>query len=386
MKTVLIVDDEKSFLLSIVDGLQDYADDFKVLTVENGKKALECLEYGDIDLVVTDIKMPEMDGIELLTHMNNRYPSIPVMVMTAFGTEDIEMKVDKLGALSYLEKPLDLNGLADKIFDGLALGSKGKIQGITLSSFLQLLSMEKKSCVLNIKYKNKTGYLFFNKGSLIDAITENINGLDAAHKIISWENVEIEIDNSYKKRKKSIDTSLNGILMEAMRLKDENTVKDRENTHKGHQNNLNTNINNTRPNKLEVSIMSVQEKLKEFAAIEGFGGVGIFTPAGESLAMFKSGEFKSDLKEIGVLANNVLMNAQKAARDMGVGRGQLVHVEADEAHFIVRCMNEGDDPLKSQPGKAHVHLVLILTDDSSIGMAKIKVNSIIKSLAEDFRV
>ena len=130
--------------------------------------------------------------------------------------------------------------------------------------------------------------------------------------------------------------------------------------------------------------MSVQDKLQSIQTVDGYLGVGIFTPAGESLAVHSTG--KVNIKDIGVLANNVLMNAQKASLDMGTGRGQQVHVEAEKAHLLVRCLNEGTDPLKSQPGKAHIHLVLALKNDASIGLAKMKVNSIIEKLAEDFRI
>ncbi len=132
--------------------------------------------------------------------------------------------------------------------------------------------------------------------------------------------------------------------------------------------------------------MAIQDKLKELAAIDGFGGAGLFTPTGEALAIHDGTGNKATLKTVGVLANNVLMNAQKASLEMGTGRGQLVHVEAEHAHIIVRCLNEGTDPLKSQPGKAHVHLVLFLTSDASIGLAKMKINSVIQSMAEECRM
>jgi hypothetical protein len=100
-------------------------------------------------------------------------------------------------------------------------------------------------------------------------------------------------------------------------------------------------------NEKEVYIMSVQDKLKELTSIDGFGGVGVFTPTGETLGILEGD--KGNLKEIGILANNVLMNAQKASLDLGTGRGQLVHVETESgAQIIVRCMNDSD-PLKSQP-------------------------------------
>ena len=90
MKNVLIVDDEKSFLLSLVEGLLSFAGDFNTLTAENGKKAVEVLKSANIDLVVTDLKMPEMDGFELLAYMSRNYPDIPVIVMTAYCTPEIK--------------------------------------------------------------------------------------------------------------------------------------------------------------------------------------------------------------------------------------------------------------------------------------------------------
>jgi len=86
-----------------------------------------------------------------------------------------------------------------------------------------------------------------------------------------------------------------------------------------------------------------------------------------------------------VLANAVLINAQKASLEMGTGRGQQVHIEAEKAHILARCLNEGTDPLRSQPGKAHIHMVVVLTNDASIGLAKMRMNSAIDKLAEDFR-
>jgi hypothetical protein len=66
--------------------------------------------------------------------------------------------------------------------------------------------------------------------------------------------------------------------------------------------------------------------------------------------------------------------------------GRWVHVEAEKAHILARCLNEGSDPLKSLPGKAHIHLVLVLKNDSAIGLAKLRVSNTIEKLAEDFRM
>lgn len=424
MKNVLIVDDEKQFLLSLEDGLKPHSKLFRVLTAGDGKEAVDVLNSEKVDLVVTDLKMPRMDGFALLAFMCMHHPKVPFIVMTAFGTPAIEDRIRNLGSVQYLEKPLDISTLAEAIKDALATGSKGYLSGITLPTFLQLFGMEKKTATLTIKSEDRVGHIYFIKGEMRNAETGSLEGEEAAFEIIGWEDTEIEIDNGCKKKKKLIKEPLANILMEACRLKDEN---DRGSYGKGTQSakganipvgdedllifeeedkeapgqehldiggatttaestndKKSTNVVNSTDSK-EVNAMAVQDKLQEFSSLEGFAGVGVFTPSGESLAMME-GNNKANLKEIGVLANNVLMNAQRASLDMGTGRGQLVHVEAEHAHIIVRCLNEGTDPLKSQPGKAHLHLVLILTNENSIGMAKMKIAKIITSLADDFRI
>ncbi len=120
MKHVLIVDDEKSFLALLEEGFKAYRHDFLVSTAENGRQAVEHLRTHPVDLVVTDIKMPQMDGFELLSYLREFHPDTPVILTTAFGTNEIEERLKAMGASQYLEKPLDFEVLAGKIVDELA--------------------------------------------------------------------------------------------------------------------------------------------------------------------------------------------------------------------------------------------------------------------------
>ena len=86
VETVLIVDDEKNYLL-VLEALLT-KEGFQVLTAGSGSEALAVLREAEIDLVLTDMKMPGMDGIELLTAIKETDPDLPVIVMTAFGTVD----------------------------------------------------------------------------------------------------------------------------------------------------------------------------------------------------------------------------------------------------------------------------------------------------------
>ena len=128
---------------------------------------------------------------------------------------------------------------------------------------------------------------------------------------------------------------------------------------------------------------TIAEVLEKFKVVDGFQAVGAFSPNGEIVAQCNVARI--DLAELGALANDVLLKAQKATDMMNVGRGQLVHIEAPKAHIICRCLNEATDFAATSAGRAHVHLVLILNKDGNVAMAKMKVSSVIQEVAEFFR-
>ena len=80
---------------------------FETLTANSGRAALEVLDNSDVDLVLTDMKMPGMDGIELLEHIKTKNPELPVIMMTAHGTVDKAVEAMQKGAYSYILKPFE---------------------------------------------------------------------------------------------------------------------------------------------------------------------------------------------------------------------------------------------------------------------------------------
>jgi CheY-like chemotaxis protein len=121
VKHVLIVEDEKTVQLTLLDGLRKYEKEFRVLTAENGIIAKQVLDKLPVDLVVTDLKMPGMDGFELLSLIRREHPYTPVIVMTAFGNPELEKWLESVGIFAYLEKPIDFEELTNKILSALAL-------------------------------------------------------------------------------------------------------------------------------------------------------------------------------------------------------------------------------------------------------------------------
>ena len=105
METVLIVDDEKNYPLILAAVLEE--EGFETFTANSGPEALEILKNTDVDLVLTDMKMPSMDGMELLERIKTKDEEIPVIMMTAYGTVDKAVEAMQKGAYSYILKPFD---------------------------------------------------------------------------------------------------------------------------------------------------------------------------------------------------------------------------------------------------------------------------------------
>ena len=122
MANLLIVDDEQGMrqLLTHVFGRAGHA----VRAAENGAKALELLRQGPADLIVSDVKMPDMNGIELLRKVREFLPDVAVVMMTAFATVDTAREAFKLGADDFIQKPFDVDELkliAEKALERLRL-------------------------------------------------------------------------------------------------------------------------------------------------------------------------------------------------------------------------------------------------------------------------
>jgi len=113
MKNVLIVDDELNMRLVLSAVLKK--EGFEVSSASDGREALQVLQSNKIDVVITDLKMPDMDGMELLTNISAQYPEIPVIMITAHGSIATAVEALKKGALDYITKPFDAMDLVSRI-------------------------------------------------------------------------------------------------------------------------------------------------------------------------------------------------------------------------------------------------------------------------------
>jgi DNA-binding NtrC family response regulator len=115
---VLLVEDDEIMRMSLEDRL--LLEGICVRAVADTSSAREVLAKGDVDLVVSDIRLPDGTGMDLFTDMQTYYPGIPVILMTAYGDVDDAVTLMKAGALDYLTKPFDINEFVDKVAQHLS--------------------------------------------------------------------------------------------------------------------------------------------------------------------------------------------------------------------------------------------------------------------------
>ena len=116
IKKILIVDDEETLTFSLYQAFIKAPYDCEVVTASSGEDALEKLEDSFFDLVITDIAMPGIDGLELLSIIKSRSPETKVVIITAYGTDEREERAYKIGAERYIEKPFDISELRNLVF------------------------------------------------------------------------------------------------------------------------------------------------------------------------------------------------------------------------------------------------------------------------------
>ncbi|MBS3754141.1 MAG: response regulator [Desulfobacterales bacterium] len=223
---VLLVDDDTAWLGAMQKELAEYADTFTVLAAHDGQQALDVLAAEDVSVVVSDLRMPGIDGFELLNRILHQYPDISVLIITAYDRPKTREVVFKSGADDYMTKPITASDLTGKINRTLKKKSEGgSLHNVSLETFLQLVEMEQQTCTLRVMNKSagKSGALFFRNGELLNARYGGSQGREAAYEIFSWAGVSVSIENQCPVSEKQLEGELQAILLDAMRTKDESS-------------------------------------------------------------------------------------------------------------------------------------------------------------------
>jgi DNA-binding response OmpR family regulator len=225
LKKVLIVDDEETLTWSMAKSLSKDRDKYEVIIANNGKEALNQLKKNDIDLVISDIRMPDINGLDLLVRVKKEFPQTKVIIMTAYGSSDVQKEANRRGSLFYLEKPFEINDIRKVIVDliGKRKGFRGKVVGLQLTDVIQMNCLSHLTTALTVTRNGEKGVIYLNEGEVIHAECGSQKGTEAFYYIMGWQEGEFMSNVGVIPSMQTIFHNWEHLLVEAMRRNDEKT-------------------------------------------------------------------------------------------------------------------------------------------------------------------
>ncbi len=323
-KKILVVDDEEDLTWSISKNLTKDKDIYDVMYVNSAQDALNVLSQVPVDLVVSDIKMPGMSGLELLVKIKELYATTKVIIMTAFGNAEVQKEASDRGSLYYIEKPFEIEDLRTLIHKAITekKGFDGKVSDFQLSDLIQMNVLGRMVIGLVVTKGDDQGIIYFNDGNIVHAVCGKLSGEDAFYRILGWENGKFEFRKGEVPDRESITKGWQSLLLEGMRRKDEVTPESKTQ--------LNT-----------FNRQEAQEKIKnamtEFIKIKGVDFIAITDEAGFSRASM-SNEKKADTLDVTILPTIIPAGMEYWKRINGELKGDGVRIVTIELNHITLFM------------------------------------------------
>ena len=222
---ILVVDDEESMVFSIEDYLSSYAECLGATSYEEAISILE--NETDISLVISDIRMPEKDGFDLLMWLRENRPQVKVIMMTAYGSPSVRSLAKRRGAVMYLEKPLDLEQLLQLVKQIMERkGFSLALQDIELTDVLQFLIFANKQVRVEVfNPLGEKGEFGLDGDEVLWIHSGSKTGEEAFYNIMSWESgtfnvFPLEEENKPSKMEK-LPVPLSFLLFEEAKRRDE---------------------------------------------------------------------------------------------------------------------------------------------------------------------
>jgi CheY-like chemotaxis protein/predicted regulator of Ras-like GTPase activity (Roadblock/LC7/MglB family) len=229
---ILVVDDEESMVFSIEDYLSSYADCLGATSYEEAISILE--REKDISLVISDIRMPEKDGFDLLMWLRDNRPHVQVIMITAYGSPSVRSLAKQRGAVMYLEKPLDLELLLQLVKQIIERkGFSLALKDIELTDVLQFLIFANKQVEVEVfNPLGKRGEIGLKGDEILWIRSGSKKGEEAFYDIMSWGSGTFEVLPLDKEKRPSemekLSVPLSFLLFEEARRRDEAAVSIQE--------------------------------------------------------------------------------------------------------------------------------------------------------------
>lgn len=225
MKRVLVVDDEEDMLWMLQRNLNKGMKDVEILAAKSGEEALAVLSDKEINLVITDINMPGISGLDLLVEINNKFPDTGVIIMTAYPSNTYENEAMMSGSLRFIEKPFDIKDIRAIVEDILSPEERfqGTVDGVDLIDIVQLNGLSRATAALKVTTSDREGMIFFKEGAVVHAMCGDIAGEEAFFTILDFHGGSLQNINGVQPPIVSIEKSIEALLFKAAVQSDEKT-------------------------------------------------------------------------------------------------------------------------------------------------------------------
>lgn len=232
---ILILDDDNDWLTLSRELFATLPSRPEILTANNGKRALSILESERIRLLICDLKMPRMDGLQVLSIVRRRHPGLRTVVLSGLEDEEYRSRAYALGVdLFWIKTEMQNNsGLFMECLESL-LGTHDRegdtgFRGIQSKSLIDIIQMEclsRTSTVLRITRGPLVAKLWLQDGDLMDAEVEGARGEAAFQRLLSWKAGTFENLPAEPNRERTIFKPVNALLLESVQTLDENANTD----------------------------------------------------------------------------------------------------------------------------------------------------------------
>ncbi|MEY4916370.1 MAG: hypothetical protein RL616_283 [Verrucomicrobiota bacterium] len=229
---ILILDDDTDWLSLCRDLLGSLPSQPEIFTANAARRALAIIESEKIRLLICDLKMPRIDGLQMIAIVRRRFPQLRTIVLSALEDEEFRARAYALGVdLFWLKTEMQRNSkLFNECLESL-LGQNGSegdtgFRGIQSKSLMDIIQMEclsRSSTVLRITRGPLVAKLWIQDGELIDAETDGARGEAAFQRLLAWKSGSFENLPAEPKRERTILKPVNALLLESAQAMDEGT-------------------------------------------------------------------------------------------------------------------------------------------------------------------
>jgi CheY-like chemotaxis protein len=226
---ILLLDDDEQMLDLYQELLQHLPSQPEVRVSSSGARAIALLESEPFTLLVTDLNMPKMDGLQVLAIVRRKYPDLRIIVLTGLVDEEYRSRAYAQGVDLFWQKPgstEEFQLFKDCIESllGREIATEGGFRGMQSKNLVDLIQLEclsQSSSVLRISQGTVEGKIWVQHGEIIDAATANFGGEDAFKEILSWKSGNFEILPDDPTRPRTIQHSYQGLLLDSAQALDE---------------------------------------------------------------------------------------------------------------------------------------------------------------------